>query len=217
MDLSASWHKLRNALGGLVALIAMLIPTLVSAQTATLRVTLRDSGGQAITGVSVSVRGEDGQELGQGSTDSVGEARFRDLPAVVRVVVAGQPRGGPRLYQLGDDVQGVRIVLKPGAEPTVLDLRAERDGLVLPDPTTMITREEGGPLVVDAPLLPTAAIATPAPLPTAPHEDAATTVTVGAAPADEPRRTGWIPLATVLIIGVAAGVMLLIQRRRSSL
>jgi len=217
MNRTASWHALRNALGGLAALIAILLPTLVSAQAATLRVTLRDSGGLAIIGIGISVHSEDGQELVRGITDSVGETHFSDLPAVVRVVVAGQPRGGPRLYQLGDDVEGVRIVLTPGTEPTVLDLRAEREGLVLPDPATMITREEGGPLVVDAPLLPTAAIATPAPLPTAPRVNAATTVMVGAVPAEAPRHAGWVPLATVLIIGVAAGVMLHIQRRRSSL
>lgn len=200
----------------LLLLLVCLLPSRLFAQSYALRVTLHDVGGVAIAGVTVSVRDEDGRELGRGLTGSDGATHFTDLPAVVRVAVVGQPRGGPSLYQIGDDAQGIRIMLDAGAEPTVLNLRAEPDGLVLPDPATMITREEGGPVVSEAPALPTAAIATPAPLPTAQAS------VPPAAPSDEqtaaaPAQAGWVPLATTLIIALAAGVLLLIRRRRSAL
>jgi hypothetical protein len=135
----------------------------------------------------------------------------------VRVAVEGQLRDGPRLFQLGDDAQGVRLALDLAAAPAVLDLRVERDGLVLPDPATMLTLEEGGPIVEVAEPFPTAALATPAPLPTTTTRGAGTGVVVVGPGVEAERPTaGWVPLVTVLIIVVAAAVMLLIQRRRAS-
>lgn len=187
----------------------------VTAQTHALRVTLRDTGGVGITGITVVVRAESGEELARQTTDADGGVSFGELPGVVRVLVEGQPRGGPRLYQLGADAQGVRVVLDASDTPLTLDLRAERDGLVLPDPTTMLTLEAGGPLVVETTPIPTAIIATPAPLPTSPRTVSAPGST--ATDDEAPPHAGWVPLVTVLIVAVAAGVMVFIQRRRSAL
>ena len=92
-----------TALGWLFGLAALL-PVLVSAQAYQLQVTLRDTGGVGIAGVSIIVRTEDGQELARQTTGVEGSVSFGDLPAVVLVAVEGQPRGGPNLYQLGADL-----------------------------------------------------------------------------------------------------------------
>lgn len=203
-----------SALGWLFGL-ATLLPVLASAQGYTLQVTLRDSSGAAIVGVSVIVRTEDGEELARQITDDDGAAHFGGLSGVVRVLVEGQPRGGPRLYQLGDDARGVRLDLDQAALPLTLNLRAEPDGLVLPDPATMLTLEEGGPLIVDAAPIPTAAIATPAPLPTA-RRTAITPSGSGSPEGEAPKQAGWVPPVTLLIVVVATIVLRLIQKLRST-
>jgi hypothetical protein len=193
--------------------VGALLPALVRAQGHALYVTLRDTEGQGLAEVTISVRNEDGQELLRATSNTKGTAEFADLPAVVRVAVAGQARGGPQLYQLGADATGVRLDLGQNGETTTLDLRVERDGLVLPDPATMIARQEGGPLVVAATPIPTALLSTPAALP-APSTATAGVVRVAEAQAPaQPRHDGWVPLVTLLVIALAAGVMLLIQRR----
>jgi hypothetical protein len=205
-----------------VALLALLLLAVglvqaapVRAQAHTLVVTLRDTDGQALVGISIIVRDEEGRELLRVTSDSDGAARFAELPAVVRVAVEGQPRGGARLYQLGDDARGVRLDLGQGGGAFQLDLRVERDGLVLPDPATMLTLEEGGPLVEDAAPAPTALLATPAPLPTAAPRTGVVRVGQPRQP-DAERRDGWVPLVTVLLVALAAGVLLLVQRRRNA-
>jgi len=190
-------------------------PAPVAAQAQTLLVTLHNASGRALTGITIIVRDEEGQELTRAVSDASGAASFGELPTVVRVAVVGQARGGPRLYQLGDDAQGVRLDLGQGSGSVVLNLRVERDGLVLPDPATMLTLEEGGPVVEDSLPVPTAFVATPAPLPT--PASASDVVSVGqpTQPGDK-RRDGWVPLATVLVVALAAGVMLLVQHRRNA-
>lgn len=203
---------------GLVALIGLaLLPSRLLAQGYELRVTLHDTAGQGIVGVSIVLLTEEGQELAREATAADGSAGFASLPAVVRVGVEGQLRGGPPLFQLGDDANGVRLALDLAVAPAVLNLRAERDGLVLPDPTTMIAREEGGPVVEAAEPLPTALIATPAPLPTTQAVDAGATVVVGGQPREDTRhRAGWAPIVSVLIVILAAAMMLFIRRWRAS-
>ncbi|GAB4440234.1 MAG: hypothetical protein OHK0015_35970 [Chloroflexi bacterium OHK40] len=204
-----------SALGWLFGLATFLLPALASAQSYTLQVTLRDSTGAAIVGVSLIVRTEDGEELARQVTDRDGAAHFGSLSGVVRVLVDGQPRGGPRLYQLGDDARGVRVDLDQAALPLTLNLRAEPDGLVLPDPATMLTLEEGGPIVVDTSPIPTAALATPAPLPTT-RRTAITPSGSGSLEGEPPPQAGWVPPVTLLIIVVAAVLLRLVQKLRST-
>ena len=203
-----------TALGWLFGL-ATLLPVLASAQTHQLQVTLRDAGGVGIAGVSIIVRTEDGQELVRQTTGVEGSVSFGDLPAVVLVAVEGQPRGGPNLYQLGADLEGVRVVLDTSDAPLTLNLRAERDGLVLPDPTTMLALEEGGPIVGDVSPIPTAALATPAPLPTA-RRTAVTPNGSGSPDGEPPSQAGWVAPVTLLIVVVAAVLLRLVQKLRST-
>lgn len=204
-----------TTLGRLFSLATLLLPALASAQGHTLRVTLRDSSGAAIVGVSLIVRAEGGDELTRQVTDSDGSAYFGGFSGVVRVLIDGQPRGGPRLYQLGDDARGVRVDLDQAALPLTLNLRAEPDGLVLPEPATMLSLEEDGPLVVDASPIPTAAIATPAPLPTT-RRTAITPDAFGSSEGVAPLQAGWVPPVTLLIVVIAAIVLRLVQKLRST-
>jgi hypothetical protein len=203
------------SLPALAALLALcvLLPSLAAAQTHTLRVTLHDASGRGLVGITVIVRNEDGQELARQATSAEGIV-FVELPSVVRVAVEGQARGGPQLFQLGDDAAGVRLDLGQTSGGPSLNLRVEHDGLVLPDPTTMLTLEEGGPLVDETAPLPTALVATPAPLPTV-AGIGTSTVDIGAPPR-KPGGVNWAPWLAVLIIAFAAGVMLLIKRRRDA-
>ena len=204
-----------TTLGWLFSLAILLLPALASAQGHTLQVTLRDSSGVAITNITVVVRSEGGEELARQVTDRDGAAHFGNLSGVVRVLVEGQPRGGPRLYQLGDDARGVRVDLDQAALPLTLDFRAEPDGLVLPDPATMLSLEEGGPLVVDSSPIPTAAVATPAPLPTT-RRTAIASSGSDSPEGEAPPQAGWVPPVTLLIVVVAAIVLRLVQKLRST-
>ncbi len=204
-----------SVLAGMLTLCALL-PTLAATQAYSLRVSLHDVDNRPLPNITVSVRNEEGEELTRALTGEEGTATFAGLPTVVRVAIEGQARGGPALFQLGDDAQGVRLDLAQEGEISSLDLRVERDGLVLPDPATMITREEGGPNVGEASPIPTAALATPAPLPIAPAAGDLPAVIVSEPTEARPSSPVWVPWITVLIIAVAAGVMRLIQRRRDA-
>ena len=201
-----------------LTLIAML-PLTAWAQSEQLRVTLRDLDGQAVANIAVIVRSEEGDELVRQSTGAEGEASFTGLPDVVRVAVDGQPRGRPRLYQLGDDARGVRVDLAWTERDVTLDLRIEQDGLVLPDPATMLSLETGGPIVSNEPPVATAQLATPAPLPSSTVALADNDTQVVAVAGAQEQRSGerWAPVATLLIVVAALVVMLVIQRRRAAL
>ena len=201
-------------LAGLLALY-LLLPSLAAAQANELRVSIHDADGQPVSGITVIVRSEGGQELARQTTSMEGIATFAGLPVVVRVAVEGQARGGPALFQLGDDARGVRLDFGQAGDAPNLDLRVERDGLVLPDPATMITREEGGPVVDETSPIPTAVLATPASLPTAPIASGLPVV-INEEPVARQSSPAWVPWLTVLIIAFAAGVMLFIQRRRDA-
>ncbi|MEI7642678.1 MAG: hypothetical protein WCJ55_00085 [Chloroflexales bacterium] len=202
----------RRRIGWLaLALAIALLPEVSAAQGHILTVTLRDAAGQGIAGIIIIVRSEDGQELARQTTDADGTASFDTLPTVVRVAVAGQPRNAPSLYQLGDDAQGVRLVLGTGDSLTVLNLRAERDGLVLPDPATMLSLEIGGPTVDATPLV----RATPAPLPTRIDPRAPAILVVGAPPDPAPPAPPWAPVAVLLIIIAALVALLALRWRRA--
>jgi hypothetical protein len=208
---------MRFALTLLVLLLGdgrALPPASTAAQVYTFAITIHDASGRGLAEITIIVRDEDGHELTRMVSDADGAASFAALPAVVRVAVEGQARGGPRLYQLGDDAAGVRLDLGQADGSPQLTLRVERDGLVLPDPATMLSLEEGGPVVTDAFPFPTALLATPAPLPTAGASTGVVAVGQSTPPAE--RRDRWVPLVTVLLIAVAAGVMLLVQRRRDA-
>jgi hypothetical protein len=154
-----SRRLIHQFLGLLISFIVLLVPAAVRAQDSTptaadLIVTMRDVRGAPLPGVTVQIRaGADTPILAQALSTTQGQAMFANITvSQVRVRVTGVLASGPRLYQPGADAPGVAVFLGP--PPTTLDLRVDHDGMVLPDPVTMIDPIPHGP-----------PIATPAPDP----------------------------------------------------
>jgi hypothetical protein len=137
-----------------------LLPVLaLAASPHTLTVTLRDVDGAGIAGATITVRDEAGTlDLAHTTTDAQGSATLPNLTAdVVRVAVSGSLADGTPLNQRGQDAHGIWLLLD--APLVQLDLRSERNGAIIPDPTTMIS--------ADAPIPATLEVATLAPTPAA--------------------------------------------------
>lgn len=117
----------------------LLVPSAALAQgfPPDLIVRIRDANDTGIGGITVIVRDQaSSREVGRTTTDGEGRAEFVGIeePAV-RVFIQGQA-AGIALYQPGEDAEGVRLSFE--TRPAQLDLRIEADGMVLPDPETMI-------------------------------------------------------------------------------
>ena len=217
MRLRSLLHLALRALPVASLTICLLLPALATAQTHDLSVVVHDAGGRGVAGITIIVRTDVGQALARQVTDVAGSARFVELPAVVRVAVVGQARGGPQLYQLGDDGDGIRLKLGFASGTASLALRVERDGLVLPDPATMLSLEEGGPTVAQAPVLPSAVVATAAPRASTSTNDSSGVVRVGEAPAlGDQHRADWVPPVTLLLVVAALCVLRLVQQLRGT-
>ena len=133
-------------------MVVLLVPTVVCAQDSTptpadLIVTVRDVHGAPIPGLTVQIRaGADTPVLSEARTDAQGQAVFATISvSQVRVRVIGTLASGIPLYQPGVDAPGVALFLGP--PPTTLDLRVDADGMVLPDPVTMIDPLPHGPTI----------------------------------------------------------------------
>jgi hypothetical protein len=124
-------------------LLELLLTPASTTQAPALVVTLRDTDGQGVPGVTVEVRDIDGGALAHATTDGAGEALFATLPhGSVRVAVTGR-MGGVALRQTGQDSEGVLLM---GDGPAcVLDLRVAPDGQVIPDPASMIAPDPASP------------------------------------------------------------------------
>jgi hypothetical protein len=160
-----------------------LLPVLASAASPhTLTVTLRDVDGAGVAGATIMVRDEAGtHDLAHTTTDAQGSATLPDLTAdVVRVAVSGTLADGTPLNQRGQDAHGIWLLLD--APLVQLNLRSERNGDILPDPTTMISADAPIPAMLEvatfaptlaaatrvataAVLLPTAAVGVPTAIP----------------------------------------------------
>jgi hypothetical protein len=133
-------------------MVVLLVPASVWAQDSTpttpdLIVTVRDVRGAPLAGLTVQIRaGADTPALAQVRTDTQGQAVFATISvSQVRVRVLGTLVSGAQLYQIGADAQGVAVFLGP--PPTTLDLRVDSDGMVLPNPVTMIDPVPHGPVI----------------------------------------------------------------------
>jgi hypothetical protein len=133
-------------------MVVLLVPASVCAQdsppTATdLIVTVRDVRGTPLAGLTVQIRaGADAPVLNEARTDAQGQAVFANISvSQVRVRVIGTLASGTPLYQPGADAPGIALFLGP--PPTTLDLRVDSDGMVLPDPVTMIDPVPHGPVI----------------------------------------------------------------------
>jgi hypothetical protein len=147
-----SRRLIHHFLGLLISFIVLLVPASVWAQDSTpttpdLIVTVRDGGGAPLAGLIVQIRaGVDTPILAQAVSTAQGQAMFANITVnQVRVRVLGMLASGVQLYQIGADASGISLFLGP--PPTTLDLRVDSNGMVLPDPTTMIDPIANGPTI----------------------------------------------------------------------
>jgi hypothetical protein len=148
----------------LSVLAPLFLCSFVLASPHTLTVTLRDVDEAGIAGATITVRDEAGTlDLAHTTTDAQGSATLPYLTAdVVRVTVSGTLADGTPLNQRGQDAHGIWLLLD--APLVQLDLRSERNGNILPDPTTMISADAPIPATLEvATVAPTLAAATRVP------------------------------------------------------
>jgi hypothetical protein len=194
-------------------------------------VTLHTIDGAPLSGATVIVRDAGGvQELARATTDAQGQATVQILPVTdIRVVVQGQLPGGARFFQPGNDAKGIALFLQHGT--THLNLLADVDGMIAPDPRTMAALEPGIPVATaEAVAFPTAPLS-PRPTVTAiaavtlptlqvrsgatlPAGVAAAPPTAEQAPANT-RILTWLGVGMlVCLIGVGIGLVALMRRWR---
>jgi hypothetical protein len=129
----------------IVAMLSLIVPMPAHAQErATLTVSIHDETGAPLPNVRViAVDAVQFVPLAASATDAAGVALLPDLPpGALRVQVTGRTASGRPLIQPGLDAQGIAVRLAPSGD--VLHLRTQPDGLVLPDPATMIAPDAGG-------------------------------------------------------------------------
>lgn len=170
-------------------------------------VQLRDVAGAPLAGVAVTVHDLSGSAvLARGTTDTAGSVSFDPLPAQdVRVAVAGALPTGVPLSQPGEDVRGVAVVL--GAPPVYLDLRVETDGVVRPDPATMITPDVGVPAITPQEPSSTPTAGEPAPTDHPVVLDSADTATTDQVVPTSDSSLFWMGLTLVICLCAAAIVL----------
>lgn len=126
-------------------------PLPVATQPAALVVTLHDQDQQGIAGVIVTMQEPGGGDTLTATTNAMGLAVFATSSAPeVRVQLAGALPDGTALVLPGAEQDGISVIL--GEPPTVLNLRVEPDGTVLPDPGPMIVPDNSGIVVATAEL-----------------------------------------------------------------
>jgi hypothetical protein len=133
-------------------MVVLLVPTAVCTRDSTpiaadLIVTVRDVRGAPLAGLTVQIHaGADTPILAQAVSNAQSQVVFATISvSQVRVRVIGTLASGVQLYQIGADAPGVAVFLGP--PPTTLDLRVDADGMVLPDPVTMIDPLPHGPVI----------------------------------------------------------------------
>jgi hypothetical protein len=207
-------------------MLVLAVPAAVSAQDSTpttpdLIVTVRDVSGAALPNLLVQIHaGADTPVLAQARTDAQGQVTFTGISvSQLRVRVSGTLVSGAHLYQPGADAQGIALFLGP--PPTTLDLRVDTDGMVLPDPTTMIDPVPNGPAIASgAPgpdgngriVFPTSATYAPrvAPIAAAPGTAAPLTSALPTSPApDSPSLLEWLLGSIAAIVFVGGGLLLI--------
>ena len=127
-------------------------------------VSLRDVAARGLGQVTVTLRTLDGTVLSEGMTDRQGSVTFtlEEPAATVRLQLRGITSTGTPLQLASTERSGIAVRL--AGEETVLALRVEDDGTVLPDPSTM-TEVGGAPLAI--PSFAETPVLAPAPMETA--------------------------------------------------
>src|SRR6266545_2107827 len=149
-------------------LVIGLVVWLMSSSTALaqdapeLIVTLKDINNVPLAGATVIIRDSSGgRDIARATTDTQGVATFSGLMETdIRVAVQGQLPNGAKYFQPGNDARGIAMFLSAGTNR--MNLLADTDGMIAPDPLTMSALESGIPLATETgATFPTAPVAQP--------------------------------------------------------
>jgi hypothetical protein len=212
---------------GLIVWLALSASPAFAQDAPNLIVTLKDINNAPLMGAAVIVRDSSGsRDIARATTDAQGVATFSTLMETdIRVAVEGQLPNGAKYFQPGNDARGIAMFLSAGTNR--MNLLADTDGMIAPDPLTMSALESGIPIATETgATFPTAPVAQPRVTATA--RDAVTLPTVQArlnvvgaaaapaageiAPATSPIMI-WLGV-TLLILMIGAGVGIIVAHRR---
>ncbi len=213
-------------------LVIGLVVWLMSSSTALaqdapdLIVTLKDINNVPLASATVIIRDSSGsRDIARATTDAQGVATFSTLMETdIRVVIQGRLPNGATYFQPGNDSKGIAMLLSAGTNR--MNLLADTDGMIAPDPLTMSALEPGIPVVTEGgATFPTAPVAQPRAAMTAipagtPTVQARPGVAgAAAAPATQEAAPVTIPLmiwlgVVLLIVMIGAGVGIIVLQRR---
>jgi hypothetical protein len=214
-------------------LVIGLVVWLMSSSTALaqdapeLIVTLKDINNVPLVGATVIIRDSSGgRDIARATTDAQGVAIFSTLmESDIRVVIQGQLPNEATYFQPGNDAKGIAMLLSAGTNR--MNLLADTDGMIAPDPLTMSALEPGIPIATEGgAIFPTAPVAQPRPTVTA--IPAVTLLTsqarpglasAAAAPAADETAPATTPLmiwlgVALLVVLIGAGVGIIVLGRR---
>lgn len=212
---------------GLILWLSMSGGSAFAQDSPDLTVTLKDITNAPLAGALVIIRdGSGSHDLARATTDAQGKAIFSGLMETdIRVVIQGQLPNGAKFFQPGNDAKGIAMFLSSGTNR--MNLLADTDGMIAPDPLTMSALEPGIPVAPAAEtIFPTAPLAQSSPTVTAiaavpwstlqPRLGAAG---VAAAPAAEENAPApnlisiWLGLALLALL-ICAGIGIIALQRR---
>lgn len=200
---------------------------IVAQNTPDLTVTLKDINNAPLVGARVIIRdGSGSHDLARTTTDAQGVATFSGLMETdIRIAVTGQLPNGAKFFQPGNDAKGIAMFLSSGTNR--MNLLADTDGMIAPDPLTMSALEPGIPVATtEATVFPTAPLAQPSPTVTAipaatwptlrPQLGAADVAAAPVAEESAPATNSisiWLGLA-LLVVLICAGIGVIALQRR---
>jgi hypothetical protein len=214
---------------GLIVWLALSASPAFAQDAPDLIVTLKDINNAPLGGATVIIRdGSGSRDIARATTDAQGVASFSTLMETdIRVAVEGQLPNGAKYFQPGNDARGIAMGLSAGTNR--MNLLADTDGMIAPDPLTMSALEPGIPLATETgATFPTAPVAQPRVTATA--RDAVTLPTSQARPGLASAATApaagavssattplmiWLGVALlVVLIGAGVGIIVLGRRWR---
>lgn len=211
---------------GLIVWLALSASPAFAQDAPNLIVTLKDVNNAPLMGATVIVRDSSGgRDIARATTDAQGVATFSTLMETdIRVAVEGQLPNGAKYFQPGNDAEGIAMFLSAGTNR--MNLLADTDGMIAPDPLTMSALESGIPIATETgATFPTAPVAQPHVATTAiPASRPAIQARLGVAGAAVPPATQetvpatnpiiiWLGVA-LLIMMIGAGVGIIVLQRR---
>src|SRR6266540_4622732 len=153
---------------GLIVWLALSVGSAFAQEAPDLIVTLKDINNSPLAGATVIIRDSSGsRDIARATSDAQGMATFSTLmESDIRIVIQGQLPNGAKYFQPGNDAKGIAMFLAAGTNR--MNLLADTDGMIAPDPLTMSALEPGIPIATEGgAIFPTAPVAQPRPTVTA--------------------------------------------------